>query len=202
MALVTAALAVNARVPARTVQELVELARSKKGSLTYGAGHGAMSNLAMELLKSTAGIDIMHVPYNGFAPAFTAVLAGQIDMTVGDYSAMVPMAKAGKIRVLASTSSMRSNSAPQLPTMSEAGISGYAVDFWAGIFVPAATPPDIVDKLNSAIVGALKTPEVRQAFDEHGYTPIGCTPEQFSAMLKSDIEKYARVIKTANIKLQ
>jgi tripartite-type tricarboxylate transporter receptor subunit TctC len=202
VAVVTAALAVNAKVPAASVRELIELARSKKGSLTYGAGHGAMSNLAMELLKSLSGADIMHVPYNGFAPAFKALLAGEIDMTVGDYSAMAPMVKAGKLRVLASTASKRSAAAPQLPTMAEAGVEGYAVDFWAGIFVPGATPADIVDKLNSAIVAALNTTEVRQLFAERGYTPTGCTPEQFSAMLKSDIEKYARVIKNANIKLQ
>lgn len=201
VAIVTAALAINPKVPARTVRELIELARSKKGSLTYGAGVGSMSNLAMELLKSMTGVNILHVPYKGFAPQLVALLSGEIDMSIGDYSAMAPHAKAGKLRVLATTSSRRSTAAPQYPTMAEAGIEGYIVDFWFGLLVPAATPTDIVAKLNSAIVNALNAPDVRKVFDERGYRGTAGTPEEFGATIKAEIEKYARVVKDANIKL-
>jgi tripartite-type tricarboxylate transporter receptor subunit TctC len=202
LAVVTAALAVNPNLPARTVRELIELAKSKKGSLTYGAGHGSVSNVAMELFKSMTGTDILHVPYKGFAPALTDLLAGQIDMTVGDYSAMAPYAKAGKLRVLATTSSRRSAAAPQYPTIAEAGVEGYSIDFWFGLLVPAGTPADIVAKLNSAVVNTLSAPDVRQVFDERGYSATGGTPEEFGATIKAEIEKCARIIKSANIKLQ
>ena len=204
VAVVTAALAVNPSVPARTVRELIELARSKKGSLTltYGAGYGSASNIAMELLKSMTGVDIMHVPYKGFAPALTDLLAGQIDMTVGDYSTMAPYARAGKLRVLAIASGRRSTAASQYPTIAEAGVDGYVLDFWFGFVVPAATPADIVAKLNSATVDALNAPDVRQVFDERGYRGTGGTPEEFGATIKAEIEKCARIIKGANIKLQ
>jgi tripartite-type tricarboxylate transporter receptor subunit TctC len=202
LAVVTAALAVNPNLPARTVRELIELAKSKKGSLTYGAGHGSVSNVAMELFKSMTGVDILHVPYKGFAPALTDLLAGQIDMTVGDYSAMAPYAKAGKLRVLATTSGKRSTAAPQYPTIAEAGVEGYSIDFWFGLLVPAGTPADIVAKLNSAVVNTLSAPDVRQVFDERGYSATGGTPEEFGATIKAEIEKCARIIKSANIRLQ
>ena len=202
LAVVTAALAVNPNLPARTVRELIELAKSKQGSLTYGAGHGSVSNVAMELFKSLTGVDILHVPYKGFAPALTDLLAGQIDMTVGDYSAMVPYAKAGKLRVLATTSSRRSAAAPQYPTIAEAGVEGYSIDFWFGLLVPAGTSADIVAKLNSAVVKTLSAPDVRQVFDERGYSATGGTPEEFGAMIQAETEKCARIIKSANIRLR
>ena len=202
LAVVTAALAVNPNLPARTVWELIELAKSKKGSLTYGAGHGSVSNVAMELFKSMTGVDIMHVPYKGFAPALTDLLAGEIDMTIGDYSTMVPYAKAGKLRVLATTSSRRSAAAPQYPTIAEAGVEGYSIDFWFGLLVPAGTPADIVAKLNSAVVNTLRAPDVRQVFDERGYWATGGTPEEFGATIQAEIEKCARIVKGANIRLR
>ncbi len=202
LAIVTAALAVNPKLPARSVRELIELAKARKGSLTYGAGHGSVSNVAMEVFKSMAGVDILHVPYKGFAPALTDLLAGQIDMTVGDYSAMVAHAKSGKLRILATTSAKRSTASAQYPTIAETGVPGYAVDFWFGFVVPAATPADIIAKLNSATVNSLNAPEVRQAFDERGYMATGGTPEQFGATIKAEIEKCARIVKSAHIRLQ
>ena len=200
LATVTAALAIRRSMPARTVQDLIGLAKSKPGSLTYGAGVGSASNVAMELLKSMAGVDILHVPYKGFAPALNDLLAGQIDMTVGDYSTLEPYAKAGKLRVLATTSSKRSTAASQYPTVSEAGIEGYALDFWFGLLVPAATPADIVAKLNTAVVSAINAPDVQRAFDERGYSPTAGTAEEFRATIKAEIEKCARIIKEAGIK--
>ena len=196
-------LAVNANVPARSVRELIELARSKKGSLTYGSGGiGSMANLTMELLKSMTGVDILQVPYKGLALVLASIVTGEIDMAFTDLAAAAPYAKAGKLRLLAASSSRRPAAAPQLTTMAEAGIDGYAVDIWYGVVAPAGTPRDIIDKLNSAIVNALQAADVRQRFDQLGLTAIGDTPEQFGATIRSDIEKFRRIIKNANIRQQ
>lgn len=203
VAFVPFVLAVNANVPARTVRELIELARSKKGLLTYGSsGIGSMSNLAMELLKATTGADILQVPYKGAAPIVAAIVSGEIDMAFADLAVAAPHARAGKLRVLATSGGRRPAAAPQLPTMAEAGIEGYAVDIWFGIVAPAGTPGDIIDKLNSAIVNALQAPDVRRRIDELGYEAIGGTPEQFGATIRADIEKFGRIIKNADIRQQ
>lgn len=203
VAFVPFVLAVNANVPARTVRELIELARSKKGLLTYGSsGIGSMSNLATELLKATTGADILQVPYKGAAPIVAAIVSGEIDMAFADLAVAAPHARAGKLRVLATSGGRRPAAAPQLPTMAEAGIEGYAVDIWFGIVAPAGTPGDIIDKLNSAIVNALQAPDVRRRIDELGYEAIGGTPEQFGATIRADIEKFGRIIKNANIRQQ
>lgn len=196
-------LSVNPGVPARSIRELIELARAKKGTLSYGsAGLGSMSNLAGELLKALAGVDILHVPYKGAAPYVTAVLAGQIDMIFPDLATAEPLAKAGKLRPLAVTGSKRSTIAQELPTIAEAGIDGYAVDIWFGIVAPAATPKDIVAKLNAAIAGVLKAGELRQRLADRGYEAIGDAPEQFAATIKADIEKFGRIIRRAGIKAE
>jgi tripartite-type tricarboxylate transporter receptor subunit TctC len=196
-------LTVNPSVPARTVRELVELARSKKAGLSYGsAGLGSMSNLAGELLKALAGVDILHVPYKGQAPYVTAVLAGQIDIIFPDLGMVEQFAKAGKLRQIAVTGSRRSVIAPQLPTIAEAGIDGYAVDIWFGLVAPGATPKDIVAKLNAAIGGALRGPELRQRLAERGYETTGGTPEQFAETIRADIEKFGRIIKNTGIKAE
>ncbi len=202
VAMVTAALIVSPNMPAKTVRELIDLAKAKPGQLKYGAGYGTIANLAIELFKSMTGTNIMHVPYKGFAPTLTAMLAGEIDMAVGDYSSIAPQAKAGRLRILATTGSQRSGAAVHYPTIAEAGVDGYAVDFWFGFVVPAATSFDIVARLNEATVNTLNAPEVRRSFSERGYAPLGDTPEQFGAMIKAEIEKYARVIKDAHIRLE
>jgi len=203
VAIVPYVLAVNPHVPARSVKELVAIARSKKGLLSYGSsGTGAMSHLAAELFKAASGADIVHVPYKGTAPAVTDVIAGQIDMMLADLSAVAPHEKVGKLRLLAAAGSKRTPAAPQLPTMAEAGVKDYAVDTWFGVVAPAGTPKDIVAKLNTAIVNGLKSPEVKQRFDQLGYEAIGDTPEQFGATIRTDIDKFARVIKSAGIKAE
>ena len=153
----------------------------------------------MRLFKSLAGIEVLQVPYKGVAPYVTALLSGEIDMVITDLGIVAPHAKAGKLRFLATASSKRPNSAPQLPTLAEAGVEGYAVDFWDGIVAPAGIPGNILDKLNSTIVNALKATDVQQRFDELGYVLVGGTAEQFAATIRADTEKYARVIKNANI---
>jgi tripartite-type tricarboxylate transporter receptor subunit TctC len=203
IAFVPYALAVNPHVPAKNVRELIAVARSKQSLLSYGSsGTGAISHLAAELFKSMSATDIVHVPYKGTAPAVTDVIAGQIDMMFADYAAVATHAQAGKLRLLAVAGSKRSAAAPALPTISEAGVKGYAVDAWFGLVAPAGVPKDIVMKINSATVSALKAADVKQRFSELGYEAIGDTPEQFGATIRGDIEKYVRVIRKAGIKAE
>jgi tripartite-type tricarboxylate transporter receptor subunit TctC len=194
---------VNPGVPAKNIKELIAIARSKKGLLSYGSsGAGSMSNLMAEVLKADTGTDIVHVPYKGTAPAVTDVIAGQIDMMIADYAAVAPQAKNGKLRMLAVAGSKRAAVAPELPTVAEAGVKGYAVDAWFGVVTLAGVPRDIVIKLNNGILAGLKSPDVKQRFDALGYEAIGDSPEHFSATIKSDIDKFGRIIKSAGIKAE
>lgn len=203
VAIVPYVLAVHPHVPAKSVKELVAVARSKKGLLSYGSsGTGAMSHLAAELFKAAGGVDIVHVPYKGTSPAVTDMIAGQIDMMFADLAAVAPHQKVGRLRLLATAGGKRAAAAPQLPTMAEAGVKDYAVDTWFGFVAPAGTPKDIIGKLNTAIVNALKAQDVKQRFDQLGYEAIGDTVEQFGATIKADIEKFARLIKSAGIKAE
>jgi len=203
IAIVPYVLAVNPRVPAKNVAELIAVAKSKKSLLSYGSsGTGAVSHLAAELFKSMSGTDLVHVPYKGTAPAITDVIAGQIDMMFADYAAIAPHAKVGKLRMLAVAGGKRSANAPELPTIGESGVKGYAVDAWFGLVAPPGMAKDIVARINTVTVNALKSADVRQRFGELGYEPIGDTPEQFGATIRSDIDKYVRVVRQAGIKAE
>ncbi len=203
VAIVPYALAVNPRVPAKNVRELIAVAKAKKSLLSYGSsGTGAISQLAAELFKSMTATDIVHVPYKGTAPAVTDMIAGQIDMMLADYAAVAPFAKAGKLKLLAVAGAKRSAAAPELPTISESGVPGYAVDAWFGLVAPAGLPKELAAKLNIATVNALKTPDVKQRFSELGYEEIGDTPEQFGATIKNDIDKYVHLIRKLGIKAE
>jgi len=194
---------VNPRVPAKSMKELVAIARSKPGFLSYGSsGAGSMSSLAAELISSLGGAKMVHVPYKGTAPAVVAMVSGEIDLMVADLSAVAGHAKAGKLKMIAAAGSRRAAAAPELPTVAESGLKGYAVDAWFGIVVPAKTPSDIVAKLSSAVVSAVKSPDVRGRFEQLGYDPIGNTSAEFAATIRSDIEKFAKVIKAAGIKIE
>jgi tripartite-type tricarboxylate transporter receptor subunit TctC len=192
---------VNPGVPAKNIKELVAIAKTKSGFLSYGSsGTGSMSSLAAELINSTMGTQIVHVPYKGTAPSVTDMIAGQIDMMVADLSAVAPHAKSGKLRMIATAGSKRTRGAPDLPTVAESGYPGYAVDAWFGIVAPAKTPADIVGKVSSAIVGAMRSPDVRNRFEQLGYDPIGNSAAEFGATIRADIEKFAKIIKAAGIK--
>lgn len=203
VAVVPYVLAVNPTVPAKNVKELVAVAKAKKSLLSYGSsGTGAISHLAAELFKSMTGTDIVHVPYKGTAPAVTDVIAGQIDMMLADYAAVAPHAKVGKLRLLAVAGVKRMAAAPALPTIAESGVKGYAVDAWFGLVAPAGVPKEIAAKLSAATINALRSPDVKQRFGDLGYEGIGDTPEQFGATIKSDIDKYVRLIKKIGIKAE
>ena len=194
---------VNPRVPAKSMKELVAMGRSKPGFLSYGSsGAGSMSSLAAELINSLGGAKMVHVPYKGTAPAVTAMVSGEIDLMVADLSAVAGHAKAGKLKMIAAAGSRRATAAPELPTVAESGLKGYAVDAWFGIVVPAKTPPDIVAKLSSAVVAAVKSADVRGRFEQLGYDPIGNTSAEFAAQIRSDIDKFAKVIRAAGIKIE
>ena len=193
-------LAVRSSLPVKTVRELIELAKSKPGALTYAsAGTGSSAWLNMELFKSIAGVNILQIPYRGISAGVNALVAGQVDMTIGQIAPLAPLVKAGKLRLLATTSATRSAILPELPTMAEAGVKDYSADIWVGIVAPAGTPRDIIDKLNSAIVDTVKMPDVQRQFANVGYTATGDTPEQFGAMIKADSEKFAQIIRNAHI---
>ena len=192
---------VNPRVPAKTMKELVAIAKTKPGYLSYGSsGTGSMSSLAAELMNSTMGTQIVHVPYKGTAPSVTDMIAGQIDMMVADLSAVAQHAKSGKLHMIATAGSKRTRGAPALPTVAESGYPGYAVDAWFGMVAPAKTPQDIVAKVSAAVMNVMKLPDVRSRFEQLGYDPIGDSAAEFAATLRADIEKFARVIKAAGIK--
>jgi tripartite-type tricarboxylate transporter receptor subunit TctC len=197
------ALAVNPTVPAKNVKELIAIAGRKAGYLSYGSsGTGSMSSLAAELLKAMSKTDIVHVPYKGTAPALTDVMSGQIDMMLADLAVIQPHADAGKLRVIAVTGPRRSPAAPRVPTVAESGLPGYEISPWFGLVGPAGVPRDIVAKLNGAVAASLKAPDVMQRLNQLGYEPIGGSPEQFAATIKSDIAAYAKIVKTAGIKAE
>jgi tripartite-type tricarboxylate transporter receptor subunit TctC len=192
---------INPRVPAKNMKELVAIAKTKPGYLSYGSsGAGSMSSLGVELINATMGTQIVHVPYRGTAPAVTDMIAGQIDMMVADLSSVSAHTTSGKLRMIAAAGSKRTRAAPALPTVAESGYPGYAVDAWFGLVAPVKTPPEVVAKLSAAVANLMKAPDVRSRLEQYGYDPIGNSASEFGATLRADIEKFARLIKAAGIK--
>ena len=197
------AIAVNPTVPAKNVKELIAIAKTKSGYLSYGSsGPGSMSNLAAELLKSMAGAEIVHVSYKGTAPALMDVIAGNIDLMLADLAVINRHTATGKLRAVGVTSSKRLASAPNLPTVGESGLKGYVIEPWFGVVGPAGVPKDVVAVLNKTIAASLKSGEVLKRLGALGYEPIGGTPEQFAATIRSDIVNYAKIVKAAGISIK
>ena len=197
------ALAVRPGVPVNTLSELLAYARANPGRLNYGSsGIGSTSSLAVEWIKSATGVNIVHVPYRVTAQAIHALLASEIDVVVSDLSLLVPHAKAGTLRLLAVAGARRAAVAPEIPTVAEQGIAGFSIDAWYGIVAPAGTPANVIAKLSGALREALQSPEVQQRFEESGYETILDTPAQFGAFIRSDIERYAKVIRQAGLRAQ
>jgi tripartite-type tricarboxylate transporter receptor subunit TctC len=193
-------LVVNPSVPANNVKELIALAKQKPGKLSYAsAGIGSPFQIAGELFKQSAGVDILHVPYKGGGPAVADTIGGHVDMTFANLLAVLPQAKAGKVRALAVTSAIRSKAAPDIPTMAEAGLPDYAFTSWFGALAPAGTSPAIIKKLNVEILKALKSSEVSAQLTEQGADLLASSPEEFETYLKSETQKWGKVIKAAGI---
>jgi len=187
---------VHLSLPARSVKELIALARARPGQLTY-ASAGLPSQLAVELFKVTTGTDMVHVPYKGAAPAMIDLVAGHVQLSFPTISGGLPHAQAGRLRALATTGAKRSPATPDLPTMIEAGVPGYVATNWFGTAVPAKTPPAIVAKLSQEIARLLRLPDVRERLLTQGMEPVSNTPEDFSRFVQSEISKWSRVVKAS-----
>ena len=195
-------LVVHPSLPVRTTRELIDLARSRKGQLTYASsGTGGPQQLAGELFKTMAKVDITHVPYKGTGPAEVDLMGGHVQVMFATIISATPQVAAGKMRALAVTSVERSKAFPDLPTVSEAALKGYEASSWWGILAPGRTPREIVDKLHGDIVGVLQLPEPRKRITSLGGEPVGNTPQQFAALLQDEIRKWAKVIKDANVRI-
>ena len=186
--------------PVKTVKDLIALAKSKPGALNFpSAGIGSSSHLAGEMLKSMAGIDMVHVPYKGGGPALIALLSGQVQLMFATLPAAMPHVKSGKLRPVAVTTAHRSLALPELPTIAESGVPGYEAATWYGLLAPAGTPKAIVGRLHAEIVKILAT-DTRQQLVAQGFEPVGNTPAEFAAYIKSEITKWGKVIRDAGIK--
>jgi tripartite-type tricarboxylate transporter receptor subunit TctC len=192
---------VHPGVPARSVKELIALARAKPGSLNYGSsGSGGSNHLAGELFNAMAGVKTVHIPYKGNAPALTDLLGGHVDLVYNGLTSALPFIKAGKLRALAVTSLARAGALPELPTLDESGLKGFQAVAWNGLTAPARTSKDIVARVNADVVKIMKSPELVERLKSEGSDPVGSTPEQYAAFLREEIVKWAKVIKLANIK--
>ncbi len=193
-------LVVNASVPVTSVAQLVALARGRPGALNYSsAGSGTTQHLSGELFKTRTGTDIVHVPYKGTAPALTALIAANVDLSFANIPAIHQHVKSGRLRPLASTGPKRSELMPEVPTMKEAGIDMEVV-VWYGVLAPAATPRDIVNKLAELVARAAHAPDVRQRLLDQGAEPVGNTPEEFSRQLRAEVATWAEVVKASGAK--
>ena len=193
-------LVVHPAVPAKTVRELTSMAKSRSGRLTGGsAGSGTSAHLSLELYKSLASVNIVHVPYKGSAPSLIGVVGGETDVAFLPTSVVNPHVSAGKLRALAVTTAKRSVTLPQVPTMDEAGVKGYEAAAWSALLAPAATPAATVNALHAAVIESFKSPAVQSAFAKIGGEPIGSSPEEFRRYLEREIEKWRKVVKSAGI---
>ena len=193
-------LAVSARVPARSVAELVGYAKSRPGQLTAGSsGVGSSSGFTLEMFKSAADVDILEIPYNGLAPAVIGLLSGQIDVVFADFSLVNPHAKSGALRLLAAVGSRPLAVVPDLPTMRDLGFSEVTIDSSIGVAAPAGTPPEVIAKLAHDIGQVLRMPDVRRQLADLGFEPVDDTPAQFSASLRRDIERFAVIARRLGI---
>jgi tripartite-type tricarboxylate transporter receptor subunit TctC len=195
-------LVVHPSVPANSVQDLVAYAKANPGKVNFSSGGiGVLPHLIGEMFKARAGVNIVHVPYRGGGPSIQDVVAGNIQMTFEGTGVLLPLVHAGKLRALATTSAKRNPELADLPTMEEAGYPGFTTTGWTGLLAPAGTPTDIIGKLNAQINNGLKTPELKGALAKLGAEPLGGTPQDFANMIKTDIGRWAPVVRALNLKV-
>jgi tripartite-type tricarboxylate transporter receptor subunit TctC len=196
-------LVVNPELPAKSVSELVALAKRTPGKLNYASpGVGTSLHLAGELFKLDTGTDIVHVAYKGGSQAQTDVMGGQVQMMFNVLPSALPQIQAGKLRALAVTSTTRAASLPDVPTMVEAGVPGYSAITWNGLLAPAGTPPEVIARLNDAIVKAMRSPDMKALLTKIGQDPAWSTPEEFASFLRDETAKWTKVIKATGIQPQ
>jgi tripartite-type tricarboxylate transporter receptor subunit TctC len=193
-------LVVHPSLPVRSTRELIALARARPGAINYASGgSGSAAHMAAELFKSMAGVNLLHVPYKGTAPALADLVGGHVSVAFYTVSAIGGHVKSGRLRALALTALQRSPAVPDLPTVAESGLPGYEASTWIGVLAPSNTPRDIIERLHSEIVRILALPEVKQRFSSLGFDIIANTPEQFTAQIKSDLTKWERVIRASGV---
>jgi tripartite-type tricarboxylate transporter receptor subunit TctC len=194
-------LVVHPSVPAKSIKELIALAKAKPNGLNYASsGAGTPYHMAGELFKAMAGVQIVHIPHKGSGEARTSVMSGQVEVMLDAITTMAPMARAGRVRPLGTTGLKRSSVLPDVPTISEAGVKGYEATIWLGIMTPTGTPKPIVDRLNAEIGKIVARPDVKKAWNEQGAEPMAMTPAEFEKFLNADIAKWANVVKVAGVK--
>ena len=187
---------------AKTLGEFVALARSQPGKLTYGsAGNGSGTHLAMELLLMSQRMDLVHVPFKGTGPALTALLGNQISVFFSTYASALPHVKSNRLRAYAVTSVKRTTTLPDVPTVAESGVPGYEYSTWYGLLAPAGVPKPIIEKLSQATMSVLEMPDVRQRYLSQGMDPVPTTPAEFTKLIRSEMEKWGKVVKAAKIPL-
>jgi tripartite-type tricarboxylate transporter receptor subunit TctC len=195
-------LVVNPDLPVHSVKELIEYAKQNPGKLNRASGgNGTSMHLAGELFVKQAGIDAPHIPYKGSAPALSDLMGNHVQLMFDSMITALPLVESGKLRALAVTGKTRSPLVPNIPTVAESGLPDYEATGWTGIVVPAKTPPDVVAKLNAAIVLALKSPDLRQALEKQAAEPIGSTPEEFASFIRKETDKWAKTIQAAGISM-
>ena len=193
---------VNPDIPAKSIPEFVAYAKARPGQLAYASGgNGSSAHMSMELLKSMAGIELIHVPYKGSSPALTDVMAGQVAVMSVNMPPAVPLVKAGKLRALAVTTRTRSPLMPEVPTVAESGLPGYETVAWFGVLAPAGTPKEIVNRLSVEIAKIARSPEMRERLVSLGAEPVGGTPDEFAAVIARDIAKWTALAKSVGIKV-
>ncbi len=196
-------LVVNPSLQVKSVAEFIAYAKANPGKLNFGSGGaGATPHLAGEMLKTMASLQITHVPYKGGAPALADLIGGQIQFMCENIPGTLPFVRAGKLRALAITDLKRSPLLPELPTLDESGLKGYQIVGWNGLFVPARTPHAVIDKLHTAVVGALQQPDMKERLATLGADAVGDTPQHFAQFIKADIAKWAQVVKQAGLKVE
>lgn len=202
LSMVPQVLVVNPSIPAKTVKELIALARARPSELTFGSsGNGAINHLTGELFNLRAGTKILHVPFKGGGPAAIALITGEVSMIFGEPATVVQQIKAGKLRAIAVTSATRARALPDLPTMREAGIADYDVTSWNGVLAPAATPREIINRLNADFNRIIAAPDMQARMLEFGFEAMGGPPERFGTLIKEELAKWAPVVKAAGVRI-
>ena len=203
IALVPNVLVVNASTPANNVTELIALLKAKPGAHNYGSnGNGTAQHLIGTQFENLTGTDLVHIPYKGSGPLATDLLGGQVTMSFDTVTPVLQHIKAGKLRALAVTTAKRSTALPDVPTLDEAGLKGFNIGTWFGVLAPAATPKDILVRLNTEMVKVIQTPEFRKRMDEIGAEPIGNSAEQMAQQIKGETEKFAKLVKDAKVTIE
>ena len=196
------ALTVHPSLPVKTVKDFIALAKNRPGTINYSSsGNGSAPHLSMALFVSMSGINIVHVPYKGGAPQVTALVSGETQASLATVSTVLMHVQSGRLRTLGVSSAKRTATMPEVPTIAEAGVPGYEMSPWIGVFVPAATPRELIVRLNGEINKALKSPDVSQLLASQALDALGGTPEEFDARIKLDYEKYAKLIKLTGAKV-